>query len=800
MGHDGQPRIAPGPGLGLQQIPFIENVGQMDRAVRYCAPVPGGTMFVTGNGEMVFSLARRDAGRASGGCAVTARLLGAARANPAARQRSPLRLSDFRGADPRRWQRDLPAWGTVEMGEVYPGIGLELRAAGGNVEQVFHVRPGGRPGQIRVGLHGAAGLRTDTAGRLEVLTGAGPLLFTRPVAYQVVEDDTILVEVAYVTGGDGYGFRVGAYDPALPLTIDPLLAATYLGGTGEDGYREVPVILEPEGTVLVAGSTRSSDFPATAGANDGTYNGGCDVFVARFDRQLSTLLAATFFGGSGDDGAWPGVDMVEDSLGRIYVTGTTTSTTLATTLGAYDRTYNGAGDVFVASFSHGLDSLLACTYLGGSAAEDAKLVLGGSNDLFVVGSTASSDFPTTSGAFDRTRTGATDAFVARLTRDLTALVASTFLGGTYDEFGTGVLWDPGGYLYVTGLTNTAGFPTTVGAYDRQVNANLGEVDVFVSRFTASLSTLVSSTFIGGSNTDFPYALALGTTGDLFVTGHVQSPDYPTTPSAFDRTYNSAPGDFDDVFVSRFSPDLGRLVASTFLGGDGFDWAIAIACDGSGHVYVGGETRSSNLPTTSGAFSGTMQSAPPEWEGFISRFDEDLTTLEASTYLGGGGSDLVSRIVVDPAGNVLASGGTGSPDFPRTAAGYDTTFGGGANRWGGDVFLVRLDSLLTGTGPLAAVDDPDRPPTGLQLQVSPNPVRTTASIRFALKHRGQVALAIHDLQGRRVSTLAGGRKEPGVHTLTWNGRDDAGREVSPGIYFLRVTAGDRSAVSRVIVTR
>ncbi len=795
--HGGQTRVAPGP--GLRQLPFIENVGQIDGQVRYYASVPSGTVFVTDGGEMVYSLARLDTGQRTEECSVTARLLGATRAKLAAQHHSPIKVSDFRSSDPRRWRHNLPTWGSVEMGEVYPGINLELRARSGSVEQVFHVQPGGHPEQIRVGLQGAAGLRADAEGRLEVLTDAGRILFTRPAAYQVMERDTVFIEVAYAAGGDSYGFSVGAYDCSQPLIIDPLLAATYLGGSGEDGYRDVPVIEEPDGTVLVAGSTRSADFPSTAGTYDGTHNGGCDVFIARFDSQLSTLLAATFFGTGGDDGAWPGVNMAEDGLGHIYVTGTTTSTALPTTTGAYDRTYNGSGDVFVASFSNGLDTLLACTYLGGSATDDdAHLVLGGGDDLFVTGYTASSNFPTTPGAFDRTRTGPTDAFAARLSRDLTTLMASTFLGGNGDEFAPGSLWDPSGYLYVAGITNTVGFPTTPGAYDRQVNVNPMEVDVFLSKFSADLSTLVASTFIGGSNTDFPYALGLGTTGDIFVAGHVQSTDYPTTPSAYDRTYNSPPGDYDDTFVSRLSPDLSQLIASTYLGGSDWDWAITMICDGSGQVFIGGETRSPNLPTTPGAFSETPHGGTSIREGFISRFDESLTTLQASTYLGGSGDDLVSRILMDSSGNILATGGTGSSDFPMSAAGYDTTFNGGENRWGGDVFVIRLDGLLTSS--TGSVDDRDQGRVVPLLEVTPNPVGATASIRFALTRRSQVRVAVYDVQGQRVSTLAEGRKGPGEYSLAWDGRDEAGREVGPGIYFLRVIAGDDRADAKVIMLK
>lgn len=586
-----------------------------------------------------------------------------------------------------------------------------------------------------------------------------------------------------------------------PVAADSVFAATYLGGGAEDGYREVAVLLEPAGTVLVAGSTRSVDFPSWAGAYDDTHNGGCDVFLARFDGRLSTLLAVTFFGGSGDDGGWPGVSLAEDGQGRIYVAGPTTSSDLPVTAGALDPTPNGGSDLFVARFSHGLDSLLACTYLGGSANEgETQVVLGAADDLYLAGSTASSNFPTTPGAFDRTRAGGTDAFASRVSRDLTTLLASTFLGGTYDEYAPGLLWDPRGYLYLTGVTNTYGFPTTPGAYDRQVNSSGSDVDVFISRFSGDLTTLSASTFIGGTKTDFAYRLALGTTGDIFVTGHVQSTDYPTTPSAYDRTYNSPPGDYDDVFVSRLSADLSELQASTYLGGGGWDWGLTLASDGDGHLIVGGETQSSDFPTTPGAFEEAMPGAPPDQNGFLSKLDEDLTTLEASTYVGGSGNDLVSRVVTDAQGNILASGGSGSLDFPMAPDSYDTSFAGGANRWGGDVVLLRLDALLTAGAFASGIDPRAGERSGCRLDIAPNPVGTAASIGYILPSAGRVALAVFDAGGRRVVTLAEGMMGPGTYGRLWNGRDDAGRELGSGVYFVRLTAGRSAETARIVVVR
>ena len=574
-----------------------------------------------------------------------------------------------------------------------------------------------------------------------------------------------VAEVADAVGDGSYGFSVGAYNPSLPLTLDPRLEATYLGGTGEDGYRDVSVVMEPGGTVLVAGSTRSSDFPTTAGAYDGTHNSGCDVFIARFDGQLTTLLAATFFGGSGDDGAWPGVDWSRTASVASTSPGPRPPPALPATPGAYDTSYNGGGDVFVACFSPGLDSLLACTYLGGSAADDdAHLVLGGGNDLYLVGFTASANYPTTVGAYDRTRTGATDAFATRLSRDLTTLMASTYLGGAYDEYGTCVLWDPRGYLYVAGMTNTYGFPTTPGGVRPAGQRRPGGGRCLpVQVLGRSLEPHRRRRSSAGPTPTFRTPWRLGTTGDIFVTGHVQSTGLPDDPLGVRPDLQLGAGDSDDVFVSRLSPNLGQLVASTFLGGSGWDWAITIARDGRGHVFVGGETWSSDFPTTPGSFSGSdarriarpggvrqqVRRGPDHARGLHVPWAAAATTWSAA-------SSWTRRETSS------SRAGPARPTSRRNAAGYDTTFAGGANRWGGDVVLVRLDSLLTGDDPLPAVEDPDRERAVSLLAVTPNPMGAAASIRFALRRRGPVTLAVYDVRGRRVSTLADTGWSRGLH--------------------------------------
>ena len=218
------------------------------------------------------------------------------------------------------------------------------------------------------------------------------------------------------------------------------------------------------GTYMWRGTT-STDFPTTGGAYNTSYNGGvADVFVSKLNSGLTSLLASTYLGGSGQDN---GFSLALDTSGNVYVTGYTVSTDFPTTSGAYDTSFNVSGynDVFVSKLNSGLTSLLASTYLGGSSEDSGySLALDTSGNVYVTGTTWSTDFPTTSGAYDTSHNGQYDVFVSKLNGGLTSLLASTFLGGFGTDVGRSLTIAPSGNVYVMGVTKGA-FPTTSGAYD-----------------------------------------------------------------------------------------------------------------------------------------------------------------------------------------------------------------------------------------------------------------------------------------------------------------------------------------------
>lgn len=318
-----------------------------------------------------------------------------------------------------------------------------------------------------------------------------------------------------------------------------LVYATYLGGTDSDIAWSVA--LDGSWNALIAGRTSSSDFPVTPAAFDGTYSSGGDGFVAKLSADGSDLLYATYLGGSGVENPF---DLAVGPSGEAYTTGWTNSSDFPTTTEAFDETYNGDRDAFVAQLSQDGSNLLYASYLGGLGSDRGSSIAVASGAAVVTGTTWSGDFPTTPGAFSEGHRGGTDLFVVRIETESTRLAYATFIGGRYYESGGAVVLDDSENVYVTGSTNSDNFPTTPDAFDE---TNNDSSDAFLVKLGSQGDILAYSSYIGGQKSDFGSAIAVDAGGDVYIAGTTQSLDFPTTPGAFDETYN---GGFNDIFLLR----------------------------------------------------------------------------------------------------------------------------------------------------------------------------------------------------------------------------------------------------------
>jgi Mg-chelatase subunit ChlD len=403
-------------------------------------------------------------------------------------------------------------------------------------------------------------------------------------------------------GGSPFG---DAFVAKLNPAGSALVYATFLGGSARDEGKAIAV--DGAGSAYVTGATKSTNFPTTPDAFDTSYNGGTDLnnaFVVKLNPAGSGLVYATFLGSSsGDDGRAIGVD----SAGSAYVIGTTFSSDFPTTPGAFDISFNGVSDAFVVKLNPAGSGLAYATLLGGSGQESGgnTIAVDGAGSAYVTGTTSSSDFPTTPGAFDiGYNNGYDDVFVVKLNEAGSGLVYSTYLGGSSYDYGNAIAVDGAGSVYVTGTTYSSGFPTTPGAFDTSFNSI---IDAFVAKLNPAGSGLTYATFLGGNSIDYGNVIAVDGTGNAYVTGKTNSSDFPTTPDAFDPSYNGGAWENGDAFVIKLNSAGSDLVYATFLGGAGADAGNSIAIDGTGSAYVTGFTTTSDFPATPGAFDPTYNS-------------------------------------------------------------------------------------------------------------------------------------------------------------------------------------------------
>jgi S-layer homology domain len=687
-----QPR-SPAQRLPRITVPFVENCGQWDERVAFAVRTEGGTVFITPTGQLVYSMGSP----ASGAWTLTETAMHG-RPAPHPEQPAATRVSFFRGDDPSRWRSGLASYDAVDLGEVWTGIDVALRAGRSTIEKALTIHPGARPERIRFRIGGANSLFVGTDGSLVALTDSGQVRFTPPRAFQVQDGSTRAIDVAYVVRGKTYGFRLGRYDHRVPIVIDPLLQSTYLGGSDFD-YGGQMAIDPSTGNVYLVGGTVSIDFPGTAGgAQPSSGGGGEDAVAAILDPTLTTLLQATYLGGSGQD-AGVGI-AIHPSNGDVFIVGTTFSVDFPGATGGFQPAFAGGDfDLFVARLDPTLTTLVQSSYYGGSQTEGASglVIAPESGEIVLLGTTDSFDLPGVAGGAQETKDGIVDAFVARIDPSLTALLQATYLGGSDHQFGGNLAIDPSnGDVLVVGATTSSDFPGTAGGAQ---STSGGGDDLFAARLDPTLTTLIQSTYLGGSADEEEFAAVAiqPTSGEVIVAGGTKSSDFPGTVGGAQPVYAGT----DDGFVVRLNPSLTSILQSTYLGGGSTDIAENLVIDPtSSDVFVSGFTASAPFP---GSFGGAQPAGDRIWDSFVARLDPTLTTLVRSTYLGGSGSETIYDLKIDPTGTeVLVAGSTTSTDFPATAGGAQSAYAGGA----ADAFVARFTlDLAAILAPVSVSVDP-----------------------------------------------------------------------------------------------
>ncbi|MFU2192317.1 SBBP repeat-containing protein, partial [Methanobacterium sp. MZD130B] len=388
-------------------VPFVENQGQKDSEVSYYANTFYGTSYITHDG-----ITHQIIGEDNKTLVVKEQFLDS-QGNPIifqAKGEEPSNtvVSYFKGNNPDNWQTNIPTYNFINLGELYPGITVKLRATGSNIEKLFFVNPGAHPDDIQIQMLGIDCLAIDEDGNLVIKSDGFPeVSMSKPIAFQANNNN---IEANYQVKDNVYGFAIGDYDHNQQLIIDPTLEySTYLGGT-DDEYG-CGVAVDGDGNAYITGSTYSTDFPTTPGAYQNTNKGGSEVFVSKLD-PTGALVYSTYLGGTDYE---YGYGVAVDGDGNAYITGETSSTDFPTTSDAYQTSYAGFGDAFVSKLNPSGTGLVYSTYLGGTDYEYGfGVAVDGDGNAYITGSTYSTDFPTTPGAYQNTNKGGSEVFVSKL--------------------------------------------------------------------------------------------------------------------------------------------------------------------------------------------------------------------------------------------------------------------------------------------------------------------------------------------------------------------------------------------------
>jgi hypothetical protein len=605
---------------------FIENRGQAAPEVKFYARRQGETVAFSADRVSLLF------GEVSGSPAVHLTPVGL---RPATRivpcEPKACKINYLGGSDPRQWLTGIPTYGAVAYREAYPGIDLKFYGRGRQFEYDLIVQPGADPSQVKFRLDGIASIEQDGSGNLRMtLPDGGELVQHKPLVYQEINGRRIQREGKFqLAAGEKftYGFAVGAYDPRYPLIIDPVVVVYSSYLGGNQQEYGMAVAVDVQGQAYLTGYTNSNDT----------------------SDQFPTKNKLPTFG-----------------------------------------SYKGAFDVYVAKLTADGTDLVFCTYLGGSVYDyGLAITVDASENVYVAGATYSTNFPVfpVDSPLYGANKGGLDGFVTKINAAGNALVYSTYLGGSLDDGVSAIAADKAGNAYVTGYTLSNDFPTTPGSLSP---TQPGGYDAFVAKINDTGSTLVYSTYLGGSGNDYGNGIAMDPDGNAYVAGETNSSGF--TPPAPTPLYPySGTG---DGFVAKLDAAGANLLYFTFLGGSNSAACAAIALDRNSNAYVTGSTNSVDFPTTPGVFQPQKAGAAFSYDAFVTKINAAGKALVYSSFLGGSGDENnpgtmmtpgSTGIAVDQGDCAYVTGATTSTNFPTKSPTQNSN--GGST----DAFVTKVNA-------------------------------------------------------------------------------------------------------------
>ena len=523
-----------------------------------------------------------------------------------------------------------PYYKNTAFGEIKAfgkGFLIIYKSQGVYNEMLWRFDPYFRPENVKITLYDIKNLHVDSEGNLVIKTDWGTFIKSKPVAWQYKGDERVYLKAKYIVNSNSYSFKIEGFDPSLPIYVDPVIKFKNFGGSKNESA--INLSMDKRGNIYTVGYTTSRDWQSVSlEERPEEVFSSWDIFVAKFDKNLN-LKSVAIIGGSKEE--W-GRSLAVDEEGYIYLCGWTHSPDLPVTDSSYKK---GDADVFVMKLDPDLKRIVHLKYIGGDEYEYAYTLRYFNGYIYIAGETASPDFPITKGVYDNTFNGGTiDIFIMKMDKDLN-LIASTFLGGKEGDAPLTMDVDEDG-VYVAGLTWSPDLPVTEGAFDTSYSDSY---DGFIAVLDHDLKHLKALTYIGGENPDSVTSLRVFKS-TIIVSGKTFSPDFPTTDNVIKRVIFRE--GMSDGFVSIFSKDLKRLLASTLIGGSEGD-EVSFIYPTNDYITLGGATASKDFPVKGSPFGEKLGG---DADGFLMIVDYNLRNIYFSTFIGRETYDIASKVAWD----------------------------------------------------------------------------------------------------------------------------------------------------------
>lgn len=566
------------------------------------------------------------------------------------------------------FKSSINSFSEITLVNIYNNTDLRLYFDSLSLRYDFELKDNSNHKDIQMQILGVENV-INSENQLQIISPYGSVLHKDLKVFTTV--DKIELQSSFSLNNNIVSFNVNS-EFKTPFIIDPIIYSTYLGGNNFD-YAQA-ITHSKNFDLYITGYTSSTNFPSTLGA----YRVGLkanksqdpDVFICKYDT-LGNLIHSTFFGSFSDDKP---SGIVVDSLNNVVISGSVRETqTFPTTDSAFQIKHNGGYDSFIAKFDSSLSKLKYCTLLGGRSDDFAQsITVDTSNNVILCGYTSavtdSIFFPVSLNAYQRTSRGKNDIYITKLSPKLDSLIFSTLIGGREDDFPQDLILIDQYKLFLVGSTRSDDFTITPDALDRTYNdsSDSSLSDIFIMVFNLEYIDINYCSYFGGTKKDVSYSVVKDTLMNFYFTGFTESPDFPISSNAYDKTYNGLANSKGrgDIFVTKFNLDTKSIEYSTFIGGNESDRAYEIILDSIGNAYLTGFTFSKSFPTTKHSYSRFLLDTAQS-DAFFLKLSANGDKLLYSTLLGGNEADYGKALLSLDNNSFFVIGSTSSTNFPIT---------------------------------------------------------------------------------------------------------------------------------------